>query len=128
MGGTCRKEHRVTDFFAGSKEAVMYPAALGWLTHHTVSGIFGAVIFRGMVKVAPQAKPVARKAMVNGMAGGIVVGRWLASAGEEARLRTGDLVAEAQAQLGEEPGPEGTGASRMKSGTVRARRWFDHEH
>ncbi|MGW6602525.1 DUF1490 family protein [Streptomyces sp. NPDC055036] len=115
----------------------MFPAAIGWLAHHTVSGIFGAVIARGVMKAAPRAKPVARKAAVNSVAGGIVAGRWLASAAEEARLKAGDVVSEAQAQLGEDssgPGTpaaspgQGSGDTKAKSGAMRARRRMDHGH
>ncbi|MEU8781066.1 DUF1490 family protein [Streptomyces sp. NPDC048637] len=88
----------------------MHPVALaggaaGWLAHHAVSGVVGALIVRGAAKRLPQAKPAARKAVVGGLAGGIVAGRWLASAAEEARLKAGDVLAEARTSLGEEVPP-----------------------
>ena len=88
----------------------MHPAALiggaaGRLAHFAVSGVIGGLIFRGAAKAAPTVKPAARKALVGSMAGGIVAGRWLGSAAEEARLRAGDMLAEARSSLGEEAPP-----------------------
>ncbi|MEU7278033.1 DUF1490 family protein [Streptomyces sp. NPDC045431] len=88
----------------------MHPAALagaaaGRLAHFAVSGVIGGLIFRGAAKAAPTVKPVARKAVVGGLAGGIVAGRWLGSAAEEARLKAGDMLAEARSSLGEEAPP-----------------------
>ncbi|MFD4830695.1 DUF1490 family protein [Streptomyces uncialis] len=80
-------------------------AAAGRLAHYAVSGVAGAVIVRETSKRLPGAKPVARKAVVQGIAGGIVAGRWLASAAEEARLKAGDVVAEARDTLDEEAPP-----------------------
>lgn len=80
-------------------------AALGRLAHHAVSGVVGMAILRGASKAAPKAKPAARKAMVGGLAGGIVAARWLGSAAEEARLKAGDMMAEARSSLGEEAPP-----------------------
>ncbi|MFF8841987.1 DUF1490 family protein [Streptomyces sp. NPDC015127] len=88
----------------------MHPAALagaaaGRLAHFAVSGTVGALILRGAAKAAPALKPAARKALVGGIAGGIVAGRWLGSAAEEARLKAGDMMAEARSSLGEEAPP-----------------------
>ncbi|GKQ35990.1 DUF1490 family protein [Streptomyces sp. A012304] len=80
-------------------------AAMGRLTHYAVSGLVGAALVRGASKAAPKAKPAARKAMVGGLAGGIVAARWLGSAAEEARLKAGDMMAEARSSLGEEAPP-----------------------
>ncbi|MGP3975855.1 DUF1490 family protein [Streptomyces sp. 8N114] len=80
-------------------------AAAGRLVHFAVSGTLGGLIIRGASKAAPKVKPVARRALVNGLAGGIVSGRWLGSAAEEARLKAGDMVAEARSSLGEEAAP-----------------------
>ncbi|WP_326654204.1 DUF1490 family protein [Streptomyces sp. NBC_01750] len=80
-------------------------AAAGRLTHYAVSGVVGGLIIRGVSKRLPEAKPVARKALVGGIANGIVASRWLASAAEEARLKAGDMVAEARTTLGEEAPP-----------------------
>ncbi|WP_274562196.1 DUF1490 family protein [Streptomyces spiramyceticus] len=80
-------------------------AAAGRLAHYAVSGVVGGLIIRWASKRRPEAKPVARKALVGGIAGGIVAGRWLASAAEEARLKAGDVLAEARTTLGEESPP-----------------------
>jgi hypothetical protein len=53
------------------------------------------------------------------MAGGIVAGRWLGSAAEEARLRAGDMLAEARSSLGEEAPPPSA---------VSVEHTHDHEH
>ncbi|MGW0734011.1 DUF1490 family protein [Streptomyces sp. NPDC002851] len=102
----------------------MHPAALagaaaGRLAHYAVSGLIGGAIFRGAVKYAPKAKPAARKTLVSGLAGGIVAGRWLGSAAEEARLKAGDMLAEARSSLGEEAPPP----SAVDTGHAH-----DHEH
>jgi hypothetical protein len=88
----------------------MHPAALagtvlGRLAHHAVSGVVGAVLVRGAVKAGPRARPAARRTVVGGLAGGIVAARWLGSAAEEARLKAGDMLAEARSSLGEEAPP-----------------------
>ncbi|MGW6602526.1 DUF1490 family protein [Streptomyces sp. NPDC055036] len=102
----------------------MYGAALGWLGHHTVSGVFGALVTDGALKAAPQVKPVARKAVVDGLADGIAAGRWLTSVAQEARVTAGNVVADAQAQLGEEA--SGPGA-KVKWRGIRARRLLGRE-
>ncbi|WP_236242302.1 DUF1490 family protein [Streptomyces sp. CC228A] len=76
-------------------------ATAGKLAHYAVSGVVGALI----VQKLPAAKPAARKALVGGLAGGIVAGRWLSEATEEARLKAGDMLAEARTSLGEEAPP-----------------------
>ncbi|MFC8094838.1 DUF1490 family protein [Streptomyces sp. NPDC057301] len=76
-------------------------ATAGKLAHYAVSGVVGALL----IKHLPEAKPAARKALVGGIAGGIVAGRWVASAAEEARLKAGDMLAEARTTLGEEVPP-----------------------
>ncbi|MEW2368046.1 DUF1490 family protein [Streptomyces sp. NPDC006656] len=75
--------------------------AVGKLTHYAISGVVGGLIIKNL----PAAKPAARKALVGGIAGGIVASRWLASATEEARLKAGDVLAEARTSLGEEVPP-----------------------
>ncbi|WP_058041010.1 DUF1490 family protein [Streptomyces roseifaciens] len=80
-------------------------AAAGRLAHYAISGVVGGLIIQGASKRLPEAKPAARKALVGGIAGGIVAGRWLASAAEEARLKAGDMLAEARTTLGEEASP-----------------------
>jgi hypothetical protein len=102
----------------------MHPVALaggaaGWLAHHAVSGVVGALIIKGAAKRLPEAKPAARKAVINGLAGGIRAGRWMASAAEEARLKTGDVLAEARTSLGEEVPPPSAVATEHDHG---------HEH
>ncbi|MER7000871.1 DUF1490 family protein [Streptomyces sp. NPDC000410] len=84
----------------------MHPLAIvgataGKLAHYAVSGVVGGLIIKNL----PAAKPAARKALVSGLAGGIVAGRWLAEATEEARLKAGDVLAEARTSLGEEVPP-----------------------
>ncbi|WP_232789706.1 DUF1490 family protein [Streptomyces jeddahensis] len=92
------------------KEFSMHPAgvvgaAAGRLVHYAVSGVVGGAVLRGAAKAAPRVKPAARKAFVGSLAGGIVAGRWLGSAAEEARLKAGDMLAEARSSLGEEAPP-----------------------
>ncbi|MFF8610466.1 DUF1490 family protein [Streptomyces sp. NPDC015346] len=76
-------------------------ATAGKLAHYAISGVVGGLI----IKRLPDARPAARKALVGSIAGGIVAGRWIASAAEEARLKAGDVVAEARTTLGEEVPP-----------------------
>ncbi|MYW20573.1 DUF1490 family protein [Streptomyces sp. SID2955] len=80
-------------------------AAAGRLAHYAVSGVVGGLIIRGVTRRAPDGQPALRKALVGGIARGMVAGRWLASAAEEARLGAGDMVAEARTTLGEEAPP-----------------------
>lgn len=49
-----------------------------------------------IIKNAPAVAPAARKALVSGLAGGIVASRWLASAAEEAWLKAGDIMSAVQ--------------------------------
>ncbi|MER5220047.1 DUF1490 family protein [Streptomyces flaveus] len=103
----------------------MHPAALtgavaGRITHYALSGTAGVLVLRGAAKVAPKAKPAARRLLVSGIAGGITTGRRLGEAAEEARLKAGDLLAEAREQLGEEaPPPSAVGVEEHD---------HDHEH
>ncbi|MFE7243742.1 DUF1490 family protein [Streptomyces sp. NPDC057580] len=88
----------------------MHPLALagsaaGRLAHYAISGVVGGLIIRGVSKRLPDGTPAVRKALVGGIANGIVAGRWLASAAEEARLKAGDMIAEARTTLGEEAPP-----------------------
>ncbi|MFD5653384.1 DUF1490 family protein [Streptomyces sp. NPDC127039] len=80
-------------------------AAAGRIAHYAVSGVVGVAIVRATSKRLPNARPAARKAVVQGIASGLTAGRWLASAAEEARLKAGDVVAEARDTLGEEAPP-----------------------
>lgn len=80
-------------------------AAAGRLAHYAVSGVVGGMIIKAASKRLPEVRPAARKAVVGGLAGGMVAGRRLASAAEEARLKAGDLLAEARGTLGEEAPP-----------------------
>jgi hypothetical protein len=82
--------------------AAVAGAAAGRLVHYAFSGVVGAAVLRGAARAAPRVKPAARKAMVSGVAGGIVAARWLGSAAEEARLKAGDVLAEARSSLGED--------------------------
>ncbi|WP_260859955.1 DUF1490 family protein [Streptomyces cupreus] len=104
---------------------MMHPAAfagavVGRITHYALSGTAGVLVLRGVAKAAPKAKPAARRLLVSGIAGGITTGRWLGEATEEARLRAGDLLAEAREQMGEEaPPPSAVGVEGHD---------HDHEH
>jgi hypothetical protein len=77
------------------------------LVDYAVAGTIGQLIVRGFLAARPMLGPAARRAAVAGLAGGMLTGRRLAAAAEEARLRIGDLVAEAHAQIGE-PAPAPT--------------------
>ncbi|HEX3826736.1 MAG TPA: DUF1490 family protein [Sporichthyaceae bacterium] len=77
------------------------------LADWAVAGTVGHLIVRAAVAARPTVAPLARRAVVNGLAGGLIGGRRLATMGEEARLRFGDLVAEAHAKVGE-PAPAAT--------------------
>ncbi|MGW0562219.1 DUF1490 family protein [Streptomyces sp. NPDC003016] len=80
-------------------------AAAGRLAHYAVSGVVGGLIVRGASKRLPDAKPVARKALIGGIANGIAAGRWSAPAAEEARPKAGGMLAEGRAGPGEEVPP-----------------------
>ncbi|MET8541215.1 DUF1490 family protein [Kitasatospora sp. NPDC004799] len=100
--------------------AAVAGAAAGRLLHYTVSGVVGGLVLRGAAQAAPKAGPAARRALVNGIAGGIVAGRWISGAAEEARLKAGDMLAEARSTLGEEaPPPSAVGTESHD---------HDHEH
>jgi hypothetical protein len=78
------------------------------LVDYAIAGTVGQLIVRAAVSARPKLGPALRRATVAGLAGGLVTGRRLASAGEETRLRIGDLLAEAHARLGEPaPAPPG---------------------
>ncbi|MGW7088962.1 DUF1490 family protein [Streptomyces sp. NPDC054871] len=84
----------------------MHPLAIvgataGKLGHYAISGVVGGLIIKNL----PTAKPAARKALIGGIAGGIVASRWVAEATEEARLKAADVLAEARTSLGEEAPP-----------------------
>jgi hypothetical protein len=74
------------------------------LVDYAIAGTVGQLIVRAAAAARPWLAPAARQAVVTGLAGGLIAGRRLAAAGEEARLRVGDLVAEARARVGE-PAP-----------------------
>lgn len=76
------------------------------LVHYTVSGTVGVAVVKAAQHAAPQVKPKAREFAIATMARGIVVGRTLSDFAEEARLKAGDLIAEAHESLGEQaPAP-----------------------
>ncbi len=97
-------------------------AVVGRLTHYALSGTAGVLVLRGVAKAAPKAKPAARRLLVSGIAGGITTGRRLGAATEEARLKAGDLLAEARERLGEEAPPPSA------VGTEGHTHDHDHEH
>lgn len=71
------------------------------LAHYAVAGTVGNLIVRGAAKASPAVRPHVRRLLVTSVAQGIVLTRKLEGAAEDTRLRAGDLVAEAKAQLGE---------------------------
>jgi hypothetical protein len=77
----------------------------GKLVHYAVAGTVGNLIVRGAQRAAPAVAPTARRLAISGVAQGILLTRKLEEAAEEARLRVGDVVAEARGQLGEEAPP-----------------------
>lgn len=90
----------------------------GRLMHYAITGVAGTVMVKGATKLAPRVGPVARRAAVRTVATGIVAGRKVGEVTEEARLKAGDILAEAHATLGEQaPAP-----SQDANGT------HDHEH
>jgi Protein of unknown function (DUF1490) len=81
------------------------------------AGVLGDLIVTGARRVIPE--NFGRRVVVRTMAGGMVVGRRLESAAEEARLLAGDLLAEARVSLGEEARPPAAGEGPAGNG---------HEH
>jgi hypothetical protein len=76
------------------------------------AGVLGDLIVTGARRAVPQG--AGRRLAVRAMAGGIVLTRRLETAAEEARLRAGDLVAEARSSLGEEtPAPGAAGGEGL---------------
>ncbi|MFI1354147.1 DUF1490 family protein [Streptomyces sp. NPDC020898] len=80
-------------------------AAVGRIAHYALSGTAGVLVLRAAAKAGPKTKPAVRRLLVGGIAGGITTGRRLGEAAEEARLKAGDLLAEARESLGEEATP-----------------------
>jgi len=74
----------------------------GKMVHYAVSGTVGVAVVKAAQRAAPQVRPKAREFAVATMARGIVVGRTLSDFAEEARLKAGDLIAEAHESLGEQ--------------------------
>ncbi|GAA2787573.1 DUF1490 family protein [Saccharopolyspora taberi] len=82
------------------------------LVHYAISGTIGVAVVKAAQRVAPTLGPVAREWAVAAAARGIVVGRTLNGLAEEARLKAGDLIAEAHESLGEQaPAPSSTDTS-----------------
>ncbi|MFD7441646.1 DUF1490 family protein [Streptomyces sp. NPDC059909] len=84
----------------------MHPLALagsaaGRLAHDAVSGVVGGLFIQGVSERLPDGTPAVRKVRLGGIANGIVAGRWVASAAEEAWLEAGDMTTEARTTLGE---------------------------
>jgi len=79
------------------------------LASYAAIGTAGDLVVKGASRAGPVVAPAARRTAVTGIAQGILLGRWLGEVAEEARLRAGDVLAEAHASLGEEapaPGPK----------------------
>lgn len=88
--------------------AIFTGSMVSRLAHYAIAGTAGNLIVRGATRLRPYAAPAARRATVKVIAAGIVGGRKLGDAAEEARLQAGDLLAEARADLGETaPAPGG---------------------
>ncbi|MFC5666786.1 DUF1490 family protein [Kitasatospora misakiensis] len=100
--------------------AAVAGTAAGRLIHYTVSGVVGGLVLRGAAQAAPKAGPTARRVLVNGIAGGIRASRWVSGAAEEARLKAGDVLAEARSTLGEEAPPPSAVSPEAHD--------HDHEH
>jgi len=77
---------------------------LARLLDYAITGTVGHLVVRAAVAVRPTVAPAARRAVVSGLAAGMTTGRRMVAAAEEARLRVGDLMAEAHAKVGE-PAP-----------------------
>jgi hypothetical protein len=85
--------------------ALRHAGSLRGIAGLAAAGVLGDLIVTGARRALPA--QAGRRVAVRALAGGIVVGRRLESAAEEARLLAGDLVAEARASLGEAaPVPE----------------------
>jgi hypothetical protein len=77
---------------------------------YAVAGTVGNLIVRSAIALAPIVRPAARQAVVAGLAGGILGSRRVLRVGEHARLKAGDLLAEAYQRLGEQaPVPSAAG-------------------
>lgn len=74
------------------------------LAHYAVAGTIGSIIVKGATALRPRVAPVTRKLTVQTLAAGIVAGRKVGEVTEEARLKAGDMLAEAHASLGD-PAP-----------------------
>lgn len=88
------------------------------LVQYAVAGTLGNLVVKGAASLRPKVAPVARQAAVKATASGIVAGRRAGEAAEEARLKAGDIIAEAHASLGEESPPP------SEPGTAA----HDHDH
>jgi hypothetical protein len=87
-----------------------HAASLRGVAGLATAGVLGELIVSGARRVIPE--QAGRRLMVRAIAGGIVLGHRLEQAAEEARLRAGDLLAEARSSLGEEvPVPAGDAAA-----------------
>jgi Protein of unknown function (DUF1490) len=93
-------------------------SGLSRLASYALAGVAGDLLVRG----AKASAPAARRLLVGGVAGGIRVGRWLEEAAEEARLKLGDVTAEARQQLGEDSRPAATPRARRSGASTT------HEH
>ncbi len=80
------------------------------LIDYVIAGTVGNLLVRSATRAAPALRPHLRRGAVASLAQGIRWSRQLEGAAEEARLRTGDLLAEAREQLGEDAAPPDTPA------------------
>jgi hypothetical protein len=108
MGGT------VTEHHGDSREHDASARRGGFrrrLVDYAIAGTVGNLLVRGATRAAPALRPALGRATVASLAQGIRWSRQLEGAAEEARLRTGDLLAEARERLGEDASPPDTPAS-----------------
>lgn len=75
------------------------------LLHYAVAGTAGNLIVKGAARVTPMVRPHARRLAVSAISQGIVLSRRLEATAEDSRLKAGDLLAEARAELGESATP-----------------------
>jgi chaperone-like protein len=86
------------------------------LAHYAAIGVAGDLLVRGARRLAPALNPIVHGLAVGCMAQGLRLGRAVERAAEEARLTTGDLLAEARGRLGEEARPPAEAGAAAAAG------------